>query len=476
MALAAAVVVVGTVAVVPLETALAVAGALAGAALLLFFVTSPRYGLTLTVFLLYVALLDGYVRLKTNSPYAALIRDGLLYGLLVGALVRATVQRRQLTPPPWTGWVVAFVALVVVQIFNPANVSAWQVAAGVRQQLEWVPLFFVGALLLRDEQTLRRLLLLLVVVAGINGVVSVIQVNMTPEELAGWGPGYEERVLGTGAAFEGAGRVYWDAAGESRTRPLGLGSDFGFGGLLGLIALPAGISLLMLRQRGVVRILLLLCLLGGLVAILTSQSRTLMIGAGGTLLAFILLASASGRRASLVAGLVAAAAVGGVVTFAIAGRDSALLERYSTLTPKALVQVTKAERGGIFELTRDYLRDFPLGAGLARTGPAALQTAPERQLIAESQINYLLIEVGIVGLLLFGFFALRLLTAASRAVRALPSAGGRLSVAAVAAPLFGFVVMWPAGPITAGVAGGAYFWLAAGILAYHTHRGREGVL
>ena len=67
------------------------------------------------------------------------------------------MQRRQFTWPPLTGWVLAFVVLVLIQIPNPNGGTLVHSLAGVRQDLEFVPLFFLAYLYVRTKKALRVL-------------------------------------------------------------------------------------------------------------------------------------------------------------------------------------------------------------------------------------------------------------------------------------------------------------------------------
>jgi hypothetical protein len=196
--------------------ALAGAGIAALAALVVWMFVSPRVELTLAALLLYVCLVDGFVRLKTGEQALTLGRDVLLYAIVFGVLVRGVIQDRQIVLPPLTGWIGAFAAVVLVQIFNPGGDSWFHSLAGVRPHIEWIPLFFFGYTLMRTPGRLRILFVLLLVVATINGVVSYVQVNLSFDQMIAWGPGYAERLLGTGDV---AGRYFVNEQGVFFVRP-----------------------------------------------------------------------------------------------------------------------------------------------------------------------------------------------------------------------------------------------------------------
>ena len=66
--------------------------------------------------MLYVGLLDGYLKLKTGSDHATIARDVLLYAIAAGAMIRATVGREHISLPPLTGWVVAWLVVVAAEM------------------------------------------------------------------------------------------------------------------------------------------------------------------------------------------------------------------------------------------------------------------------------------------------------------------------------------------------------------------------
>src|SRR4051812_28230858 len=145
---------------------------------------SARYEWSLAVLLLYLALVDGFARLATGTPELTLLRDGLLYAIVLGLALRALVRRQPLSMPPLSVWVVAYVAVVLVQLTNPAAGSLPHAVASLRPHLEWVPLFFVAYLVMRDVRRLRTFFLLLLVVATVNGVVNVVQLNLSVDQFA----------------------------------------------------------------------------------------------------------------------------------------------------------------------------------------------------------------------------------------------------------------------------------------------------
>ena len=350
-----------------LDSDLALAGPLlAVAALLLFF--TPRVEVSLAVIALYLGLLDGYLKLSTGSSLAPVGRDVLIFVVVAGVLLRQAVTREQLVRPPFFEHILVFVAFVLVQAANPNAESAQTVANGVRQHLEFVPLFFLGFIVLRDARRLQGALAILLAIGAANGVVGAVQGALTPEQLASWGPGYSAQILGTGA-FGNAGRAFGDALGEERVRPQALGSDFGAGGAFAVLAIPAGLALLIRRRRPVQRALAAGGLALSVVALLTSQARLNIIGAVIVVLAFALLTARTRERLrGFLVLAVGVALMYGVITLFVSNTEEGALERYNTLAPSRLVTTVTTDRGDPLALTPTYLVDHFFGVGIGRAG------------------------------------------------------------------------------------------------------------
>ena len=290
----------------------------------------------------------------------------MIAAFCVGVLARIVVRREKIELPPLSGWVIAFVVLVLVEAANPHTFGILKVIGGFRQHLEWIPFFFVGYYLMRSKHRFRNLFLLLGVIALANGVVSTIQTQLTPEQLAAWGPGYEERITGSGDV---SGRVYADNEGTERVRPPALGSDLGFGGFVGVLALPGLLALLgargMRRQPWVV----LLCL-GSLLAVATSLQRQAVLGAVIAAVALAVLSASAGRRATnVLAGLLVIATLGFALASALApSAGEGVFSRYESITPDKAATTSVDYRQATIAQIPAVVEKYPLGAGLAIAG------------------------------------------------------------------------------------------------------------
>jgi hypothetical protein len=431
-------------------------------------VFSANYKVTLAVVMLYLGLLDGVIKLKLDNPVATLGRDVLLYSIVFGAVARMALSKRSVKLPPLSGFVLAFVVIVLVQIFNPGTDGILRGLAAARPHLEFVPLFFFGYILMREPRLLRMFLLLLCVIAAANGIVSLIQFNLTPDQLSSWGPGYDKLINGAGDL---SGRTFFDATtGTKFLRPFGLGPDTGFGGYVGVLAVPAMLALFATADRRWAGRLGAPLSVGILLAIATSQTRSAVIASIVALVAFCALALASRRSVLALLGVVALVSLMVSVAGSLAGTgNGAALGRYDSISPGNVLGSTISSRGGSLGLLPKYVERYPLGAGLGHVGPGAslatTTTARTDPLNGETEFNFLVIEVGVAGLLVFLVLQLRLLALSTR-LRRVADPETRLLLAGCAASLFGIAASWITGPVSAGTPTSPFLWFTAGILAY----------
>jgi hypothetical protein len=435
----------------------------------LWLATTRRTQLALALVMVYLGALDGYLKLATGSSVITFVRDVLLFAIVVGVLVRAQAQRRRLTAPPLTAWVAGFVVLVLVQLLNPQAGTLLHSLAGVRQHLEFVPLFFLTFAFVRTTRALRAFVVLLLVIAAANGVAGWVQFNETPQQLAAWGPGYAERVLGDGR-FGLAGRTFFsEQSGQNRTRPFGLGSDAGSGGVVGAYALGGLLALASLFTRLRYLLFAVVMAVGATTAIVTSQGRGVVVGSVVVVLAYCMLTATSRGRVTSLLGVVLAAVVAFFVIHAVVGSAGSSALRYQGLSASKILQTTDQARGKSIARIPHNMAAYPLGAGLATAGPAS--GAPGASTLAgtvdaESEFSFLTLETGIAGTLLLTGFTLTLFVLGLRRCRHEPDREARVLLAAIIAPIAGMLVLFFPSALTATTPGGPYLWAVGGIVAY----------
>jgi hypothetical protein len=439
---------------------------LCGVAAWMFF--SERYEWTLAVLALYLGLLDGFLKLATGSTVATLGRDVLLYAIAGGALARVVLRRERLQAPPLVLGVIAWVAICLVQVLNPVAPSISHAFAGIRQHIEFVPLLFLGYAVMRSERRLIGLFWLLIVVAAANGIVSLVQSGLTPAELGAWGPGYYKEVFGNGVQ---TGRTFLDAAtGVLHVRPPALGSDFGFGGAVGAMALPGALAIAVAGGRSRRYFAVLgLCVVLAVVGIVTSQSRAAVLGAVIAVIGFLLLTVTSRRGLSAIVVVALLTLITYVGLTTVLGGVTSGPNRYSSIAPNKVISTAIASRQGTIALIPTYLVDYPLGDGIGSTGPAGGSSVggagSSNGLDAESEPTFLIIELGIPGLVVMYallFWGIR----AGVSLRVLAERRLQVALAALTAVFISLCVGGAVGADTANSPTSPFIWLALGTLAY----------
>ena len=427
--------------------------------------THRRVDRTIAALALYLGLLDGYLKLRTGSSTLTLARDALVFAIAAGALLRAVSNQQRLLLPPLGGFVLAFTAVVLVEFANPTSRGLTASLAGMRQHLEFIPLFFLGYAFLRTEAQIRKALFVVVLCAAAGGVVSYIQSRLSPAQLAGWGAGYAQRIEGTGL-FTGAAQVAFLSAGKA-VRPFGLGSEIGAGAVAAALALPGMVALLIVA-KGWLRWSVAALSVGIGLAIATSGSRGALITVFVSLAAFGLIAAASKNALKAVAGL-AIAAVLIYIAFLQLGPTAATVQRAQSVTPSSFFSTFSTERGASVLQLPTLASQHPLGVGLGTVGPASSVSqaaAQDHGYNSETEWNFLVVEVGVAGLVVYVAFLLRLMWLSMRRIRHIPDPTMRLYLAALAAPIFGILAAGFGGPTSASSPTAPYLWLVSGVLAF----------
>jgi len=440
-----------------------------GGLAIVWLIASPRLEISVTVLALYLGLLDGPVKLLSANKTASSVRDLLIGAVSIGALARLVGRKERVKLPPLFGWVLAFIVLVLAEALNPKTHGTLKIIGGFRQQLEWVPFFFFGYMLVRSKERLRKLFIILGVIALANGVVSTYQTRLTPGQLASWGPGYAERVNGNEVL---TGRRYVSSNGTAMNRPPGLGSDSGFGGGVGVLALAGALALFATarRRRWVGAVLAL----GAMVAVITCLGRLQVVGAVISLGAFVLLSLSAGRRVTRPLGallaIMALALPLGILFVSAEGTET--FSRYTSIAPENVATTSTSYKEKSLGFIPHYIQSAPFGFGLGTAGPAATfggKVSGELEghgVTSETQYNYVVDELGAPGLILFVGLLIQLAILIARRLPRVEDIDVRICLAAVFAVVFAYALMGLRGAFMDTAAAGPFFWFATGIAAY----------
>jgi len=450
---------------------LLVLGAIVAALGIAGFVATRRLEVTVTLLAAYLLLLYGPVKLALGGGTVAHGADDILVlAVCIGALMRLAVQREPVRLPPLSGWMLAFVATVALEAFNPKTGGILKVLGGFRQQLHWVPFFFFGYLLVRSKRRFRQVFLLAGVCALANGVVAAYQTGLSPAALAKWGPGYREIYEPASVGGKGSAAQDYVSEGEQHPRPPGLGDYSGFSGGIGLIALPGCLALLATwrsRRRWVVAVLAL----GAIVGVATAGGRTQVIGAVLSVSAFLLLTALGGRRAMrpLAALLIVLAiAVPFVALFASVLRNGAF-GRLGTFEKSPISAIVTHKSGGWTHIPA-FLAEDPYGIGLGTTGAVGSfggkSIGQGQGISAETQWNFISDELGGPGLVVYMLLAIYIVVLVVRRLPAVRDDELAILLTGAFAPFVALIFIGFSGPTLNSTADGPLFWFAMGIAAY----------
>ncbi len=442
-------------------------GVIASAIGVVALMVSTRLEVTVAALAFYLLMLDGPVKLLLGAhELTAGIPNVLILAVCLGAVMRIIVRREPVTMPPLSAWVLSFAGIVVIESFNPNTNGILHIIGGYRQQLQWVPFFFFGYALMRSKKRFRQVFLIVGVAALANGLVSAYQTKLTPTQLASWGPGYHELIYPS----HGTGRTY-SAEGEARVRPPGLGSDEGFGGGVGVLALSFALALMATSRRRRWWVAVLICI-GALIAIITGLGRLQLIGALLGLVAFVALAAIGGQRmlrtiATLLAIVLLAVPTGFVLSSVL---RKGTLSRYTSI---GLNESTTLHKGHALALIPRVLKSQPFGLGLGVQSAVANFGGRNPSVLgigegtsSETQLNFIVNELGAPGLILWVALSVYVMVLIASGMRHVADPELAIYLAGAMAPFFALFVEGTSGPLATSAAAGPYFWFAIGTAAY----------
>jgi hypothetical protein len=461
---------------VPHPNLLLVLGLALGALGTFALVVTSRLEITVTLLVLYLGLVDGPLKLSIGGGEAtAVVRNVLIFAVCLGAVLRLVVAKGRVKLPPLSGWVLALAGLVVMEAFNPRTGGLLKVLGGFRQQLQFVPFFFFGYVLMRSKGRFRKLFLIVGVIALANGLVATYQTQLSPAQVASWGTGYKNLILGNEVnGKKRGGRTYSGGGEGGKVRPTALGSDSGFGGGVGILALPFTLALLAIGSARLRWVAVLLCL-GALVAIATALGRTQVVGAVIAVGSFALLSFSAGRRVTrplaALLGIVAIAVPLGAVF--VSAEGSGTFARYESISPGAQTASTATGyKNNELTAIPHLIGAAPFGVGLGTVGAAGSFGGKSTNLLeghgvgADNQYKFITDELGAPGLVFWLALSVEVILLAVRRLRRIRDPELRIALSAVFGPFIALFLMGLVGPVSTSAALGPFFWSAAGVAAY----------
>ena len=159
------------------------------AGILIFLATLQDWRRGLYLFLIWLVFEDLIRKFTGNSTGMFFVKD-IIAGMVYLSMFAAWHRRRLSTFSPRFGkWLLVFVGLGVIQIFNPNSPNLIYGLLGFKLYFFYVPMMYAGYAYLRDESDLLRFLRInmwiAIVVGGLGIAQSVLGLNfLNPVELA----------------------------------------------------------------------------------------------------------------------------------------------------------------------------------------------------------------------------------------------------------------------------------------------------
>jgi hypothetical protein len=430
--------------------------------------TYQRLEVTVTLVIVYLGVLNGPVKLFfSGREITASMQDVVILAVAGGALFRAAARRERMKLPALSGWVVAWVVLVVVNAFNPKTESFLHILGGFRQNLEYVPFFFFGYLLLRSKDRFRKLFILLGIIATLNGIVTAYQTTLSPSQLASWGPGYAALIKPEGKS-KGSGRVYF-SEGEARVRPPGLGSEAGSSGTIGHIVLPMCLALLVIVRRK--KWLVAGLCVGTAIAVLVSLSRLTLVGSVLGVICFLGYAALAGRKfgrtmAWMLVFLALLIPAGALVVSAL---RKGTFKRYENLGTGSSTTLHKENS---WDKIPKYAAASPFGFGLGNSGAVSGLGGHSNNLLeghgltSETEYNVLIKELGVPGLILWPVMIIYISLLAAKGMPRIRDGDIAICLAGTLGAYGPLLIEGGSGFLSASPITGPYIFAVVGICSY----------
>ena len=284
--------------------------------------------------------------------------------LAAGLMVAASGRRPFGRPFPARPWLVASVAWLCLQVFNALYYWLLSGVADVALNLAvLLPAFWAPTSLLSKRQ-IDRVMMLLLLCNALGSVMAVLQFYRPDRFNPPVIPQLEERPdLADSLMFE-------TADGRKVLRPCGLSDTPGHGGIFGSIAVPLGIAWALRPVSRWKRLLGLGSAGCGMMAVLLSQGRALILAVVACVLtmAVVFALRRDYRRFSSLAVAAALATVIGL-GWAMRAGGGGVVQRFYSLVQERPDELFQKNRGHFVEKTFGIvIWLWPMGAGLGRHG------------------------------------------------------------------------------------------------------------
>ena len=409
---------------------------------------------------------------KTMTSYSAIThigRDLVLAVVVAGAAVRCVLQGGRLEwDAPNRRLMLLFAAVCAVQVFNPQSLGLIPSIAALRFHIYALPVYFIAYRLIRTKPAMERWCWLSLGIGALLSLVAVLQ--------------YVKGLEWTNAVFPGSATYahdfYLDVKGfQQAWRPPSTVGDGGGGANWVVVAVPFLFAVATFRKARGWSLLLLppaaLLMVINLVASSVRQMAILTIICAVLMVVLLVVRVQRGSALPAIAGIGLAAFAAWQISLA---GNALATARFSILQNP--VQAYQAQRAHNLSSITEDLQNYVFGAGLGRTGPAAVQFADAIQahpldgpvpltgfMNAETYFAGMNSETGVPGLLLILAITALFIVRGAHAYWTARDPHLRAVAAAFLVLLIALSVSYWGGPTLYTPPFNIFFWLAGGILA-----------
>ena len=419
--------------------------------------------------------------LKLLSNYDRVVHVGIdiiVLAITAAWAAEAVVNRRARLPRlPWTALILAYAVWIVLELLNPYSPGLLPSLAAFKTHLTMIPLYFIGAAVVRDRRGVVVLCAALCALALVPFVTALVQYAAGPQSVLDLSP-----------------RFWQNISFYHEWRPFGTSAVPGGASVFAFLVTPLALLLLLAPGlRPALRWLAAATLLLGAGTFIVSGVRQMILGGVLAMLVMAALLVTRGRSRGLVAvifvALLGAAAYTGIQAwltplskeavkkYALAPdiwRERNVVDRLLTMTQAGtLLEARQGAPAAIWYRATHY----PFGAGLGRTGSGAgafmtVLTSDPKSAAIQREVGWSdnfwadeIVEAGLPGLLIWATLLVGLVVNAVTLARGASDPLVATAAAAIAGLFFTFfVISWGSQPLLSNPTL-AYFWLLAGVLA-----------
>lgn len=428
----------------------------------------------------------GLLKYKTDfNPVIHVTLDIMMAVICFGWLIRRfylQLNAPAKTHTPLGGLIGLFVTVCLLQLFNPYTFSYVASIAALKMHICMIPLFFFGYHYCRSIDQIRQWMIVFAIIGVLMSLVAISQFEKGPDQMKAEMPEYSGMI---------DSNTWQDDTGKSFFRPMSTTSNAGGASTWMQCIIPLTIAVCMSkiatkRLKAFLIGVLIICLLTLLISLIRQM---FIVTAAGLGLMFLLQFKLQKIGKTLVVSIFVLAVA--FSSYLLAGNvtgNSGIIRGFLDDVVNPVASFQNDNRSRMLNLIAQVAEVYPLGAGLGRTGPAAMKFAEEntkfqtehgsvhwRSLMDKGVLvpgimpgeNYFLVmisETGIPGTLLITLITVLLLVKGFKAFKTLQDDGLRWYAAGILGVLFSIFVVFFGGPALVTTPLNLFFWFMGGVL------------